>query len=145
MRLKCTHSILILLGLAAFSAVGCKKEGCTDAEAFNHQASARVDDGSCYYLKAETEILSMEESSLAGLTTIDVVYSLENTGDMVITMHEMHFDLRTTDGKYDDRWTQYRDTIRPDSLFIGSYTLVLQADVESFEFRKVNLGGYLED
>ena len=145
MLLKCTHNILILLALFALPVVGCKKEGCTDSEAYNHQTSARVDDGSCHYLKAETEILSVEESSLAGLTTIDVVYSLENTGDMVITMHEMHFDLRTTDGDYDDRWTQYRDTIYPDSIYLGSYTLVIQASVESFEFRKVNLSGYLPE
>jgi len=42
-------SIIILVLLGVLALTGCKKEGCTDSSAINHDSSAKKNDGSCIY------------------------------------------------------------------------------------------------
>lgn len=60
----------LLLGAAlVMTAVSCKKEGCTDANATNYNEKAKKDDGSCKYNTPEDESLVYVSSNITTSTT----------------------------------------------------------------------------
>ena len=49
---------LVICGILAISSVGCRKEGCTDPEAYNYNEDAKKNDGTCKYVLGCTDPLS---------------------------------------------------------------------------------------
>jgi len=84
----------------------CSKKGCTDPEAYNYDNEAKKGDGTCKYLKAQIEIIKIQQDSSSGFylgTKID--YSIENIGNLDIDYVEIWFKVTTTDGYSFIHWT----------------------------------------